>query len=999
MGTIFSGVGLISGMDITSIVDQLIALDARPRDNLVKRIGTIDAQRTAMLNISAQIAGVLSRARSMKTRSYFETVKATSSKPDILGVTTGAGVTPGSYSFLVKQLASTHQLISRGYSDTNASVGAGRVSIESAQARVNSATLLDQLNGYRGVQRGSFELTDHSGAKAVIDLRDAATLNDVVSKINSAGLNIRAELQGDHLQLNETSGVAGATLRVRELDSGHTAADLGFGPGRLVSTDGALSGSDLVYLAGQTPLKSLNDGVGVRIGSGEQDFSITSGASTFNVSLRPLIREETALGRLNHGAGVNLGRIRVTTYDDSGSELTQEVDLTGLKTVGEVKNALAGSLEGVTLTLADNKIIVTNNASGQNKTIKIEDITGNAARDLGIAGESATGRIDGRGVLETSTLADVVAAINHASGNDGSVVASIDGARLKITGPGELTFASLSGSQALQDLGFADETYTGVASGARLLAGVNSTLLSSLNGGAGVAGGVVRVETAAGAIDVDLTDAESLRDVIERINAEAAANGLAIEAGVDATGLRLTLQSLDGVTPLTVSDVSGDLAAALGLAGSGTSLRGANLQKQYISENTKLSELNQGRGASLGKIKITNSAGVQRSFDLTGSTAATLGDVITRINSDPTFGVTARINDTGDGLLIEDHADGAATLKIEDESGQMARDLNLLGPAKNGVVDGSFEQVIELGPNDTLADLASRINSSGRLASASIINDGSGVSPYRLQISASASGAGSELIIDGAEIGLDVATMTRAQDAKVLLGGATLISSATNSISNIVPGLNVDLNSASDQPVEVTVSRTNESVLSNLDGIVSALNTLFSNINEMTKFDPQTEQRGILLGDNTTQIVESRLTRLVTGRIPGATGSITRLAQIGIGLSTVEDGGQLSFDAEKFKAAFEADPEGVIKFFTDSVSGAAAYLEKELSALSETSGLLPRREDSLEKQRDLLQDRVTQLTERLARKRERLTRQFNAMEQALAQLQSQQSALGQIAAP
>ena len=65
---------------------------------------------------------------------------------------------------------------------------------------------LEELNGYHGVQRGSFKLIDGQGSEAVISLSDAATLADVTDKINQAGINVRAEVRGDGLVLTETTG-------------------------------------------------------------------------------------------------------------------------------------------------------------------------------------------------------------------------------------------------------------------------------------------------------------------------------------------------------------------------------------------------------------------------------------------------------------------------------------------------------------------------------------------------------------------------------------------------------------------------------------------------------------------------------------------------------------------------------------------------------------------------------------------------------------------------
>ena len=89
-----------------------------------------------------------------------------------------------------------------------------------------------------------------------------------------------------------------------------------------------------------------------------------------------------------------------------------------------------------------------------------------------------------------------------------------------------------------------------------------------------------------------------------------------------------------------------------------TSINGGPLYRQTHSEATLLSSLNGGEGFTVSDIKITDSDGNVGAVDLNqaGNEATTLGDVINRINALSGVGVEARINDTGDGILLIDTA-------------------------------------------------------------------------------------------------------------------------------------------------------------------------------------------------------------------------------------------------------------------------------------------------------------------------------------------------------
>lgn len=995
MGTIFSGVGLVSGIDIQALVDGLIAVSSRPRDMLRQRVGTIDAQRAAFADISARISAVLSHVNRLKEVSTFNAVKAGSSNTSVLTASVGAGARPGAYSFTVRSLATAQQVVSRGFASADAALPAGVVTIESARARVNNQTRLEELNGMAGVQRGAFKLTDGTGASATINLADAVTVNDVLEKINAAGIRVRAELRDDHIVLEETEGGA---LRVSEVDGGRAAADLGFGPGHTYSAGGRIEGSDVMYVAGGTLLARLNDGNGIRRAEAGGDFTISGdGFEAFKVDLSGILTFDTRIAQLNHGNPIDLGTMRITTTDAAGTEQQHVIDLAGLETVGQLRDAIQAGAPGVSVTLAGNPgRLVIAYADNTSRPLKIEDVTGNAAQNLGIASSSSLGKIDGRQIYFMDTVQDVLNAINHATGNAGHVTASIDGTGLKLTSNsgGALTLAQVGSSRALGDLGLAAGTISGVANGARIIGGIDTVLMRSLNGGQGFETGQIRIQHGAGDITVDLGGVQTLGQAVQRINDAAQAAGMAIEAGYDATGVRLELRSIDGVTPLTVSDVQGEFAAQLGITGGGAVLRSDNLQRQYISENTRLSSLNGGAGATPGKLKITNAMGISRSIDLSTSQARTIGDVINRINAlSSELNVQARINDTGDGVLIEDLTGGAGPLTVVDESGSIARDLRLAGEHADGRIDGSFEERYEVGSGMTLAGLVAKINASGRLATASVLNDGSELNPHRLHLTSKATGLAGELVIDGGALGLDLTTMSRAQDARVLVGGegGVLMTSSSNTLTNVAPGLTINLTGTSDEPVEVNVTPSLESVIEAMNGLINGLNSALGRISELGRYNAETGQRGILLGDGSLRSVETRLLRMMNRRVEG---TLNLLGQVGVRIES----GQLTFDEQKFRDAMAENPAAVAELFTDTVEGFGPWLEEQLKAITDQGGLLDRRNEVLNRQRTLLSSRVEQMNELLERRRARLTRQFLAMESALAELQSQQTALTQLAA-
>ncbi len=1005
MGTITAGVGLVSGIDTQSLISQLLAIDARPRDLMISRISKLDAQRSALMDISARISAMLSSIGQFKYRSFFEANTITSSNPDVLTATADSSVSTGTYSFSVKQLATTQQLVSRGFAAAGSFLSPGTLTIESAAARVNSSTGLDELNGFNGVRRGSFKLIDAAGKEAVIDISDAATLDEVIDQINTAGVNVSASIEGDHLVLTETTG---GQVEVREMNGGSTAKDLGFATGNTIGANGRIDGAELVRLSDASPLSALNDGLGVRHARAGGDFTVNG----MKVDLSGLLGTATRIARLNHGNGAALGTMRITTFDADGNETRKDVDLSGAQTINDVKTAIESAVEGVAVTVTGSRLVVGYSDTSTTRRIEISDVSGHAARDLGILGTNDSGKISGRDILLMDSAGDILDAINYADANDGSISATIEGGGFVIhSSTGEVTLANIAGSDgtaasaALRDLGFQPGTTAGgSATGTRVLAGLNTVLLRSLNGGQGVKTGVINIQAGGQSVSVDLSGAETLREIIDRINAADANKALGIRAGYDSTGTRLQIESLDGSTPITISDGDASQAATeLGIAGNGTIIRGSDLERRYISENTELSSLNGGAGLTLGRMQIADSAGRIATVDLTQGTYRTLADVINAINSATTstggtIGVHARINDTGDGLLLEDTAGGAGALKVVDETGAAAAGLRIAGESDDGALNGSFELNYELGGTETLQDLVDRINEDNPLATAALINDGTSYTPFRLQISAARSGKDAELLIGDEGLGLDLTTLSRAQDARVVVGGASgggvLVTSASNTITDAIPGMTINLISASDQPVNVSVSSDDSNILSTLQQFVASFNAALARVSELGSYNADTETKGILFGESAVRIAENRLMHYINSSLGGAGGTLKRLSQLGFGFEE----GQLVLDEERFNQVFSQQREEVINFFTDEQNGLAAQLEETIDEITGDGGLFLQRDSSLEKQRDGFSSRVDALNDLLARKQTRYERQFLAMETALASLQSQQSALTQLSA-
>jgi flagellar hook-associated protein 2 len=281
---------------------------------------------------------------------------------------------------------------------------------------------------------------------------------------------------------------------------------------------------------------------------------------------------------------------------------------------------------------------------------------------------------------------------------------------------------------------------------------------------------------------------------------------------------------------------------------------------------------------------------------------------------------------------------------------------------------------------------------------ASVINDGSGVAPFRLSLTAKNSGRNGRIVFDSGATTLGARTIVESQDAAVFLGSAgaeqpLLITASKNQLAGVVKGVNIELTGVSDKPVTLSVARNVDNVVAEITKFTEGFNELATRLKDLTKYDTETNTRGLLLGEVTAQQVQSDIYAIISAVNPTA-GKYKILGDVGI---TVADGAKIEFDEEKFRTAYGDDPESVQRLFTSIDVGIGAVIEKRVTKLTDpVSGVITRQNKTLEGRTTQFQDRIKDIDKLIEAKRARLERQFAQMESVLSNLQSQQQAIGQI---
>lgn len=439
-----------------------------------------------------------------------------------------------------------------------------------------------------------------------------------------------------------------------------------------------------------------------------------------------------------------------------------------------------------------------------------------------------------------------------------------------------------------------------VASSSEVVASTPDFLLSQ--GGAQIGFSALGSDgLALGQHTVRVTQASEAATATGTADLSAESSGVTVDAGsdtvdvtVDGTAYTLTLGS-SPTGGYSGSGLLGAVQSAISAAGAGGVLQaGYNANGQLV-----LSTVDQGSTQSL---------------QVTGGTAlGTLG--LSAMDSAAT-GVDGIVEVDGTTTDLSTVTPGG-TVSLAAGSGSVSGTV-VAAPA---TVGGSLLQVGSVSATDvstgngSLADVVANINAAGTGITASAVE--TGTDAYVLQLTSSKTGSSNDLsVATGAFAGSSLGSLQVASagtDAQIQIGGSGgyTLSSATDTFSGLLPGLSVTVAQTSTTPVTVTVSPDGTALANDVQSLVSAANTVLSDVQKYAGYDASTKTGGPLMGSAALQ----DLTNEVQSLVASATGTSTLGNAENVGI-TLTSSGTIDFDQSKFEQAFNANPTQVAAMFT-----------------------------------------------------------------------------------
>ena len=345
---------------------------------------------------------------------------------------------------------------------------------------------------------------------------------------------------------------------------------------------------------------------------------------------------------------------------------------------------------------------------------------------------------------------------------------------------------------------------------------------------------------------------------------------------------------------------------------------------------------------------------------------------------------------------------GSATDKIATDDGSMTLDI------KNAAGDVTSSYDIDYNAGMTLTDLRDAINDkAGDELHASIVQVGDG--DFRLFLNANKEGADQNFSITdndgnlsddngasngGTNLTDNMTTTVDGVNAKFKYNGQD-IERSSNSITDLLSGVTIDLQSTGTTNINVEQDRKN--IEDKINNFIDKYNSTMFQLDKDTKSSQKEKERGIFSSSGTMRNMKREMQNLINS--VGGTGGMLQDYGIKAGVD-----GRLSLDTDTLNAQLDKNPDNVKAFFqggtftnpdgtTKEIKGAFNKIEEQVSKYSKFGGILDNYKSSMSHRLDSLETQKEKATARLTAKYATMAKRWAAYDTMINKLNSASTTL------
>ncbi|MDP2005062.1 MAG: flagellar filament capping protein FliD [Rubrivivax sp.] len=189
-----SSAGIGSGLDVNSIVSQLVAIERQPIRQLQSEATRLQTQISAFGKVQGTMSTLRDASLKLSQASNWSVSTAASSDSAKLGATATGAAASGNYNVVVTRLAASQTLVSGTFANAGAALGSGTLRIELGN--------FDAVPPVPKAGATAIELNIDPAASSLTEIRDqingagAGVVASIVNDVNGSRLVLRSATSG-----------------------------------------------------------------------------------------------------------------------------------------------------------------------------------------------------------------------------------------------------------------------------------------------------------------------------------------------------------------------------------------------------------------------------------------------------------------------------------------------------------------------------------------------------------------------------------------------------------------------------------------------------------------------------------------------------------------------------------------------------------------------------------------------------------------------------------
>lgn len=304
--------------------------------------------------------------------------------------------------------------------------------------------------------------------------------------------------------------------------------------------------------------------------------------------------------------------------------------------------------------------------------------------------------------------------------------------------------------------------------------------------------------------------------------------------------------------------------------------------------------------------------------------------------------------------------------------------------------------------NNSLQGIRDAINAAKMGVTATIVNDGSDT-PYRLSLSSDNLGETNSmriLVSGDTDIGnllahdpegtQKLAETATASNANLKVDGVA-VSKTSNSVSDVIQGVTLNLLKETTTPVSLTVARDTSSISTSVASFVKAYNDLAAVLKDLSSYDPNAKKGAILQGDGTVRTMQAQLRGILGSSVSTSIDGLSALSDIGVAF---QKDGSLALDQTKLDTAMKNHFSDIATLFS-SETGYLTSLKSWTTSLLAGDGPLANRTEGIGRSIKDIGKRRAEMESRLITIEKRYRTQFTALDSMLSSMNNTSTYLSQ----